>query len=111
MNQKYENNHYLVSQLKTGDTKAYNHVVKTYHNAIFAYAFSLTNDYATTQDIIQNVFLKTWEFRTKLNPIYPIKSFLYKTTYNEFVNVYHKNQSVSKLEQTFIEALENITSD
>src|SRR5690606_24487095 len=78
---------------------------------IFSYALSLTNNYALTQDIIQNVFLKTWEHREKLNPIYPIKSMLYKSTYNEFVNLYHKNIAVSKVESKFVEVINRMIAD
>ncbi|WP_323028140.1 RNA polymerase sigma factor [Gelidibacter japonicus] len=78
---------------------------------MFSYALSLTNNYALTQDLIQNVFLKTWEHRDKLNPIYPIKSFLYKAAYNEFVNLYHKNLAISKVESKFIEAIDSMPSE
>ncbi|MBD0825459.1 RNA polymerase sigma factor [Aestuariibaculum marinum] len=111
MNNFYENNAQLVSLTKEGDTKAYNYIVENYHEKIFAYAFSLTNNYALAQDIVQNVFLKTWEFRRNLDPIYPIKSFLYKSTYNEFVNNYHKNKAVSRLEQKFVDLLDQFISE
>jgi RNA polymerase sigma-70 factor (ECF subfamily) len=77
-----------------------------YHKALFVYALSLTNDHAQSEDIAQTVFLKTWEFRKKLNPDYSIKSFLYKSIYNEFINQYHKNRAVSALEKLYAEALE-----
>ncbi len=111
MNNPFESNEYLVSQVKKGNKNAYNYLVEHYHDKIFGYALSLTNNYALTQDIIQNVFLRTWEFRENLNPIYPIKSFLYKATYNEFVNLYHKNQSMSMIEKKFVEAINLMTSD
>src|SRR5690606_29769527 len=60
------------------------------------------------QDIVQNVFLKTWQFRKKLNSAYSLKSFLYKSVYNEFVNTYKKNQKVSLLEQKYMESLAEV---
>lgn len=111
MNNRFLCNEHLVSQIMEGNRNAYNFLVENYHDRIFSYALSLTNNYALTQDLIQNVFLKTWEHRDKLNPIFPVKSFLYKATYNEFVNVYHKNLAISKVEAKFIEAIEFVTSD
>lgn len=111
MNNPYLSNEHLVSQIMEGNRNAYNYLVENYHDKIFSYALSLTNNYALTQDIIQNVFLKTWEFRDKLNPIYPIKSFLYKSTYNEFVNVYHKDLAISKVESKFVEVINSISID
>lgn len=111
MNNPYLCNEYLVSQIMEGNRNAYNFLVENYHDRIFSYALSLTNNYALTQDIIQNVFLNTWEYRDKLNPIYPIKSFLYKSTYNEFVNTYHKNLAISKVESKFVEVINSMTAE
>lgn len=57
------------------------------------------------QDIVQNVFLKTWRFREKLNSNYSIKSFLFKSIYNEFINTYQKNKSTMVLQYKYIESL------
>ncbi|MBR9855963.1 MAG: sigma-70 family RNA polymerase sigma factor [Algicola sp.] len=106
-----ESNELLVLQVKQGNKKAYNVAVQKYHDRIFSYAFSLTNDYEQAQDIVQNTFLKTWEFREKLDPAFPMKSFLFKTAYNEFVTIYHKNRAISKLEIKFVEMLDQMNSE
>ena len=107
----YDCNHSLISDLKSGNENAYTYIVTFYHKQLFSYALSLTNDDASAKDIVQNVFLKTWEFRKKLKPEYSIKNFLYKTTYNEFINQYHKNRKLSVLERTYMEALNEIAED
>lgn len=96
----------FIERLKKGDENAYVYLVSTYYRLLFVYALSLNNDHATSEDIVQNVFLKTWEFRKRLNPDYSIKSFLYKTTYNEFINQYHKTRAISTLERAYIEAID-----
>jgi len=96
----------FIERLKKGDENAYTYLVSTYHKLLFVYALSLNNDHASAEDIVQNVFLKTWEFRKRLNPDYSIKSFLYKTTYNEFINQYHKTRAISTLERAYIEAID-----
>ncbi|MBJ2173621.1 sigma-70 family RNA polymerase sigma factor [Aureibaculum sp. A20] len=95
----------LIEQLMIGNENAYTYLVTNYHKPLYIYALSLTNDNASAQDIIQNVFLRTWKFRKRLNPDFSIKNFLYKTTYNEFINDYHKTKAISLLERTYIEAL------
>lgn len=106
MSFSFINNSSLIESLKKGDEKAYAYLVKNYHRPLFVYAISLTNDHAQSEDITQTVFLKTWEFRKKLNSNYSIKSFLYKSIYNEFVNQYHKNKAISALEKLYIEGLQ-----
>ncbi len=105
------NNDKLIEHLKKGDENAYAYIVNMYHKPLYVYALSLVNDKASAEDIIQNVFLKTWEFRTHLNPNYSIKNFLYKTTYNEFINQYHKIKAVSVLERSYVEALNEVVED
>tara|TARA_R110002111_G_scaffold188780_1_gene254191 strand:- start:880 stop:1482 length:603 start_codon:yes stop_codon:yes gene_type:complete len=107
----FKDNSKFIEHLKKGDEKAYVYLVKTYHKPLFVYALSLTNDNASAEDIIQNVFLKTWEYRKRLNPNYSIKSFLYKTTYNEFINQYRRSKAISILERTYIESLDEVVED
>tara|TARA_R110002073_G_scaffold255283_3_gene417857 strand:+ start:1504 stop:2187 length:684 start_codon:yes stop_codon:yes gene_type:complete len=105
------NNTKLIEHLKKGDENAYAHLVNVYHKPLYVYALSLVNDKASAEDIIQNVFLKTWEFRKLLNPNYSIKNFLYKTTYNEFINQYHRTKAISLLERSYVEALNEVVDD
>jgi len=101
----YKDNIKFIENLKNGNEDAFVHLVTNYHKPLFVYALSLTNDSATADDIVQNVFLKTWEYRKRLNPDYSLKSFLYKTTYNEFINQYNKRRVISRLELAYIEGL------
>ncbi|OBX25377.1 RNA polymerase sigma-70 factor [Gelidibacter algens] len=100
-----------MNHLQKGDEKAYVHLVKTYHRPLFAYALSLNSDHALAEDIVQTVFLKTWEYRKRLIPDYSIKSFLYKITYNEFINQYHKTRALSTLESAYMEAIDEVVDD
>tara|TARA_R110000868_G_scaffold363272_2_gene625549 strand:+ start:6113 stop:6694 length:582 start_codon:yes stop_codon:yes gene_type:complete len=98
-----EENRRLIEKLITGEEKAYILLLEKYHKQLNAYAVTLTHDQSTAQDIVQNVFLKTWKSRKKLNPEFSIRNFLYKCVYNEFLNSYQKNKSVVLLHQKYIE--------
>lgn len=111
MSYPYINNSGIIESLKKGDENAYSYLVKMYHKPLFVYALNLTNDHAQSEDIAQIVFLKTWEFRKRLKPDYSIKSFLYKSAYNEFINQYHRNRALSALEKLYTEALEETIDD
>jgi RNA polymerase sigma-70 factor (ECF subfamily) len=111
MSFSYIDNEKIIEHLKKGDENAYAYLVSTYHKKLFVYAVSLNNDHAAAEDIVQNVFLKTWEHRKRLNPEYSIKSFLYKTTYNEFINQYHKTRAISALERSYIDAIDEAVDD
>ncbi|MDO5969542.1 sigma-70 family RNA polymerase sigma factor [Flavivirga aquimarina] len=108
MPKDFLDNKFLIESLIKEDEKAYSFLVDTYNKKLSAYALSLTKNHYSSQDIVQVVFLRTWEFRKKLNPSYSIKNFLYKSVYNEFVNRYHKDKSISNLDRIFIENLNNV---
>lgn len=111
MSFSFINNAEFIESLKKGDEDAYVYLVKTFHKPLFVYALSLTNDHARSEDIVQTAFLKSWEYRKRLNPDYSIKSFLYKTTYNEFINQYHRIRAISALEKVYVDALDETIDD
>jgi len=100
-----QENKVLINSLKKGEEKAYLFIVNKYHRKLHAYALSLSDDKAQAQDIVQNVFLKTWQFRKKLNAQYSIQSFLYKSIYNEFINTYKKDKSTMILQKKYYDFL------
>lgn len=104
----YENNEFLVDSLKNGDDKAYDHLMEIYHHKLSVYAYSLIKNVYVAEDIVQNVFVKIWENRKRLKSNLSIKSFLYKSVYNEFIDQYRKNQSLVTLEKMYFDALTSV---
>ena len=72
------------------------------------YANSLIGNHIQAEDIVQNVYANLWDKRDKLNPDYSLKSFLYKSVYNEFIDQYRKSQSVLRIEKKYMEFLDLI---
>lgn len=97
-----------MENLIKGNEKAYMFLLDTYHKRLHAYAMTLVNDQALSQDIVQNVFVKTWKSRKKLDKRFFIQSFLYKAVYNEFVNNYQKNRAMMLLQQKYVESLNEV---
>lgn len=101
----------FINLLKKGDDEAFSQLVNLYSRRLFAYAVCLSGDYSFAKDIVQEVFLKTFEYRKKLNPDYSIESFLYRITYNQFINNYHKNQSLLKVHDEYVKYLNQTIED
>lgn len=107
------NNHNVdlfVNRLQKGDKKAFVELIDKYNQRLYGYALSLTNDHTQAQDILQNVFLKTWEKRKKLGIHSSVQNYLFKSVYNEFINQYKKKRSTMILEQKYFQALEKAIS-
>ena len=101
----------LISRLKNGEEEAFVFLVKTYDKLLFSYAVSLTNDRAMAKDIVQDVFFGIWKDRKKLNTSYSLKNFIFKVTYNKFVNQYHKNKAISSIERVYMESLNELVDE
>ena len=97
--------------LKSGDESAFTELINKYNRRLFAYAVSLSGDYSLAKDILQDVFLKTYEFRKRLNPEFSIEGFLYRSVYNQFINVYHKNKSLLKVHDEYVRFLNQIIDE
>lgn len=105
------NNINLISGLKKGDSVAYSLMVDTYHNMLCVYAFELTNDSDLAKDIVQNVFINIWRIRLKLKDDLAVKSYLYKSVYNEFLNQERNRKFIVQLDEKYIDTLSNIVED
>ncbi len=111
MKNQYLNNNNLIESLQKGKEEAFVCLMNTFHAKLCIYARGLTKDHYTAQDIVQNVFLKVWEQRQKLNPNYNINNFLYRLVYNEFIDHYRKIKHLAPLEEEHIKQLNAIVRD
>ena len=53
----------LVKLLQKGNEAAFTELINKYNRKLFSYAVSLSGDYSLAKDIVQNVFIKTFEYR------------------------------------------------
>jgi RNA polymerase sigma-70 factor (family 1) len=111
MKKAFINDKEFISSLKRGDSKGYQFLVTSYHQKLCIYANSLTNDAHLAEDIVQNVFMSIWKNRNKLKEEFVIKSYLYKSVYNEFIDQYRKNKKVLVLDKKYIDALTYIVEE
>ncbi|VAW11212.1 RNA polymerase ECF-type sigma factor [hydrothermal vent metagenome] len=105
----YQDQALLIEHLRRGEEQSFIHLVDHYNQRLYGYAMTLTNDQALSQDILQNVFLKTWEKRKKIKIKTSLQNYLFKAVHNEFVNQYKKNRSTMILEQKYFDALDRAT--
>ncbi|MDD7885453.1 RNA polymerase sigma factor [Flavivirga sp. 57AJ16] len=96
----------LISRLKEGHEDSFVYLVDHYSQRLFGYALTLTNNHEMAEDVLQNVFLKTWVKRKKLHIESSLQNYLFKSVYNEFINQYKKKRSTMILEQKYFKALE-----
>ena len=101
----------FVEKLKNGDNNAYTLLMNDYYKNLCGYANLFTKDPSKSEDIVQNVFVKIWIYRKKIDPNIPIKKYLYKSVYNAFIDQYRKNKSVISLEDKYLKVIDTIIDD
>lgn len=76
----------LVTGLKKSSTAAYKQLFLRYYANIVRFLARMFKDEARAKDIAQNIFLKVWLGREKLDENKSIKNYLYVLAKNEAIN-------------------------
>ncbi|HMH21052.1 MAG TPA: RNA polymerase sigma-70 factor [Puia sp.] len=69
--------------LRQGNELAFEKVFTTYYEALHAYAFIILGDGAIAEELVQEVFFSVWAKKDKLDIRSSLKSYLYKSVFNE----------------------------
>lgn len=89
----------LVANLREGSEPAFRKLYDTYQKDIYAYSLSLLKSEAKAKDNLQDVFLKVWLNKEKLDPELSFKSFVFTITRNLAFNTLSKSASTRKLRE------------
>ena len=73
----------LVHQIKRGDSKSFDELFEKYYDRFFSFACALLGDEDAAEDILQNVFLKLWIGRERLDEDRSIANYLLVCVRNE----------------------------
>jgi len=86
--------------------KTNEHFIKAYDefsDAIFRHCFFKLSDRELAKDVLQDVFMRTWEYVSQKGEIKNIKAFLYQVANNLIIDQYRKrkyNLSLEEMKET-----------
>ena len=81
----------LAARIRASDREAFAAVFQSMSAKLVRYAQTFLRDKANAYDIIQDVFLKLWEIRERVDPDASLQSLLYTMTRNAAINMGKKN--------------------
>ena len=84
-------------RLAASDRQAYAEVFEALYDPLFRYVRSITKDAAAARDVTQDVFVRLWDVRERLDPSQSLKSYLYRTARNRAYN--HERDRETKTEK------------
>lgn len=73
--------------LQQGNEDIFENVFKQHFNSLHAYAFTILKDAVAAEEVVQSLFLKIWEKKENLDIRTSLKSYLYRATYNDCMNI------------------------
>ena len=73
-------------RIKMGDEQAFELLYRRYFARLCAFANKFLNDPGTSEEIVQDIFLKLWENRAALRSDGSGKSFLFQAVHNKSLN-------------------------
>jgi len=93
----------LLTRLKNGDMLAFDQVYEMFSHRLFSFVFKILKDEAEVDDIVQEVFVKIWESRNKLEDYKLLNSYIFTIAYNSSIDLIRKRIISDK----YIEFLKN----
>lgn len=73
-------------KIQNDDEKALEELFKEANKSLCLYSLNITKDLFTSQELIQDLFLKIWQNRKKISIEGSLKAYLYQTAYNLSIN-------------------------
>ena len=80
----------LLPKIQSGDLQAFEQLYNLYKVQVFNFCFSILKSNADAQEVVQDIFLKVWQFRNQYNEITSFNGFLYRIAKNLTLNKIRK---------------------
>jgi RNA polymerase sigma-70 factor (ECF subfamily) len=85
----------LVDFVRKGESEKYAQIIERYQGKLFIYIFRLIGDREESEDILQDVFIKTYRNLNSFDIDRKFSSWIYRIAHNEAVN-YIKRKSLKR---------------
>jgi RNA polymerase sigma-70 factor (ECF subfamily) len=82
-----KNEKVILEQLITGSHKAFTQIYNQYFDLLYGFVFKLLHSHAMAAEIVQDVFIKVWENRAKIDPNGAFKSWIFKIAKNDLIDL------------------------
>jgi RNA polymerase sigma-70 factor (family 1) len=92
----------ILLRMKQGDELAFEKIYRLYSPKLYGKLLRLLKSVPQTEEILQDVFLKIWEYRSSIDPEKSFNAFLFKIAENKAYDFFRKAARDKKLEAELI---------
>ncbi len=104
-----KSNKELLQLIRDGDRVAFYQIYEKYCERLYGFVLSYTKHEEDAEEIIQEVFIKLWEGRGKINIHSSFRSFLFTVAYNATINLLKKRVTEKKYVE-YVKSLQQINN-
>ncbi len=81
----------LLQRIRKGDEKAFETLFRTYYKSLCLFAHKILKDDVVAEEIVQDIYYYVWDKRETLELTTSVKSYLFKSVYNNSLkNIRHQ---------------------
>jgi RNA polymerase sigma-70 factor (family 1) len=86
----------LISLIERGHTSTFTRFYTSYFQKLILASDKYINDIHTAEEIVQDIFLKIWEFPENMIEVKSVKSYLYRSVINASINFANRQKSLEQ---------------
>jgi len=98
----------LIKLLQKDDKVAFYQIYERYSNRLYCFVYRFIKQASDAEEIVQEVFIKIWEMRHKIDAYSSFESFLFTIAYNATMSLFRKRLSEKKYVE-HIQSLQQFT--
>lgn len=96
---------YLRQLMQQDEDQFMEYLFRTYYAPLCKTVYNITHDTDAAEDIVQDVFMKVWRRKEKLDLSKSVKSYLFRSSVNTALNYLEKNRRNTRMEASEVEQI------
>ena len=106
----------IINDILSGNVNQYAVLMDRYHNEIFSFVFNMVGQYQDTEDLVQEIFFKTYKSLSKYNSKKAsFRTWLYRIASNHTINYvnskYYRTKTSSEVDVSLLEGDTDLVED
>jgi RNA polymerase sigma-70 factor, ECF subfamily len=101
-----QNDLLVIERIRAGDETAFDALFTAWHGKLMAYAFSVLQNEAQAEEVVQTVFCRIWEKRRQWEVHTSMKAYLYGSVYHRCIDGMRKNEQMHKYHRHVLQSSE-----
>ena len=89
----------VIEQIRAGNEVAFDALFTAWYGKLHSYAFSVLQNEALAEEVVQTVFCRIWENRSKWQVHTSMKAYLYGSVYHQCMDVLRRAKQVVKYQR------------